>query len=114
VGEGVPGARAALPRQLPAQYSASAGGGHDRVRDGTGWIAAAFAHARHPPTHRRAERSGLRTEGDHPVLSPPSSVLSPCLSHSSDASDTDRKALTPTRGDVGHPHAPHAETLRSV
>ena len=48
---GVPRARAAVPRELPPKYCASAGGGHDRVRDGTGWNAAAFAHARHPPAH---------------------------------------------------------------
>jgi hypothetical protein len=59
---GVPRARAAFSRELPPKYFAGAGGGHDRVRDGTGWIAAAIAHARHPaPHHRivsRAKRSG--------------------------------------------------------
>ena len=83
VREGVPGARAALPRRLPAQYSASAGGGHDRVRDGSGWIAAAFAHARHPPTHRARQRAQ------------PSLLAAAC----------ERTHTGPIGGDVGHPHA---------
>ena len=51
VSRAVPRARAAFARGLPPQYSASAGDGHDRVRDGSGWFAAAFAHARHRPGH---------------------------------------------------------------
>jgi len=86
VGGGVPGARAALPRKLPSQYSASAGGGHDRVRDGTGWIAAAFAHARHPPTHR-----GLSAENCGRSSRAHSSVLSPSLSQQRMISKSRRK-----------------------
>jgi hypothetical protein len=58
---GVPRARAAFSRELPPKYFAGAGGGHDRVRDGTGWIAAAIAHARHPaPHHLVVSRAKLR------------------------------------------------------
>jgi hypothetical protein len=66
VPRGVPRARAALPRGLLPQYSASAGGGHDRVRDGAGWNTAAFAHARHPPCHRDSnEQRATRNEHFH-------------------------------------------------
>ena len=41
-----------FPGGCPPSTSLGAGGGHDRVRDGSGWFSAAFAHARRPRPHR--------------------------------------------------------------